>query len=348
MQAWMPILGQSGFEKIVYIDGFAGPGRYSNGENGSPIIALKTALEHKTPITSEVWFLFVEQDKDRAGMLKEILGEISTPSNFRVRVFDEWTFEQAIEFVRSVFSKNNQSLPPTFAFIDPFGWSGVSFNSVRRILASPSCEVLVTFMYEEINRFIGHPHQEENFNTFFGTDRWKTIVSSDSKERNRQLHDLYMNQLRDSAHAKYVRSFEMRNSKDMTDYYLFYATNNLTGLKKMKAAMWKIDSSGEFRFSDATDPRQHVFFIDQPQFENLRDRIIERFQGKEATIREIEEFVVAETAFRETHYKKILGTIENTQPAGFVLISPPPNRRKRKYPDPSQRLRFAPQQGGLV
>ena len=82
MQAWMPILGRSGFEKIVYIDGFAGPGRYSNGENGSPIIALKTALEHKTPITSEVWFLFVEQDKDRAGMLKEILGEISTPLEF--------------------------------------------------------------------------------------------------------------------------------------------------------------------------------------------------------------------------------------------------------------------------
>ena len=164
-----------------------------------------------------------------------------------------------------------------------------------------------------------------------------------SKERNSQLHDLYMNQLRNSTHAKYVRSFEMRNNKDAIDYYLFYATNNLTGLKKMKEAMWKIDSSGEYGFSDATDPCQRVFFIDQPQLENLRDCIIERFQGKEATIRKIEEFVVAETAFRETHYKKILKAIEAAQPPGLVVIDPPPNRRKGTYPDLSQKLRFAPQ-----
>ena len=87
-------------------------------------------------------------------------------------------------------------------------------STVRHILTSPSCEVLVTFMYEEINRFIGHPLQEENFNAFFGTNRWKSIVDvTDPKERNRQLHDLYMNQLRDSAHAKYVRSIEMRNKR---------------------------------------------------------------------------------------------------------------------------------------
>ena len=343
MQAWVPILGQSWFPHIVYIDGFAGPGRCSKGEDGSPIIALKTALEHQTRITSGVGFLFVEQDKDRAATLKEIQDEMSIPSKFWVRVFDGWTFEQAIEYVHSAFSEKGLSFPPTFAFIDPFGWSGVPFETVRHILAYPSCEVLVTFMYEEINRFIGHPLQEENFNAFFGTNRWKSIVDvTDPKERNRQLHDLYMNQLRDSAHAKYVRSFEMRNNKNTIDYYLFYATNNLTGLKKMKEAMWKVDSSGEYGFSDATDPHQSVFFIDQPQLENLRDRITERFQGKEAAIREIEEFVVAETAFRETHYKKILKAIETAQPPGLEVISPPPNRRRGTYPDLSQELRFAP------
>jgi hypothetical protein len=46
----------------------------------------------------------------------------------------------------------------------------------------------------------------------------------------------------------------------VTDYYLFYATNELLGLEKMKEAMWKADESGEFRFSDATDPNQLVIF----------------------------------------------------------------------------------------
>src|SRR6266446_7528365 len=40
LQAWMPILAQGGFKNILYIDGFAGPGRYAGGEDGSPIIAV--------------------------------------------------------------------------------------------------------------------------------------------------------------------------------------------------------------------------------------------------------------------------------------------------------------------
>ena len=342
MQAWMPIMGMRDLPQIAYIDGFAGPGRYSMGEDGSPIIALKAALEQQSRITSTISFLFVEEHRERAATLQAILDELEIPSHFRTKVFAGETFEQAIEGLLNSLWVDKKNLPPTFAFIDPFGWSGVPFSTARRILGFPSCEVLVTFMYEEINRFIGHPDQEENFNSFFGTDKWKGIVSIlDARERNRRLHDLYVNQLRESANVKYVRSFEMRNDKDVTDYYLFYATNSLTGLKKMKEAMWKVDSSGESRFSDATDPRQSVFFINEPQFEKLQAQIFERFAGTETTIGEIEQFVVAETAFRETHYRKILKEMEYAQPPGFVLLDPPPNRRRGTYPTPSQRLRFS-------
>ena len=345
LQAWMPILGMGKFPKILYIDGFAGPGRYSQGEDGSPIIALKTAMNQPI-ITSKVGFLFVEEHAERASVLVAAVNELSLPSNFTVKIFPGKTFEQAMEELLRIAGAKNKPLPPTFAFIDPFGWSGVPFSMVRRVLSYLSCEVLVTFMYEEINRFIGHPNQEENFDSFFGTDAWREIISIPvPRERNRQLHDLYMNQLRDSAQAKYVRSFEMRNDKDVTDYYLFYATNNVLGLKKMKEAMWKIDSSGDFRFSDATDPRQSVFLIDEPQLASLQEQIIERFAGKERSIHQIEEFVVTETAFRETHYKKLLKSMEYANPPGFELVNPPLGRRRGTYGSPSLRLRFAPRQG---
>ena len=278
-------------------------------------------------------------------MLKSIVDDMDTPLSFRPIVLGGRTFSEAIESVYTRLSQVHNSLP-TFAFIDPFGWSGVLFDSVSSILRNPSSEVLVTFMYEEINRFIGHPDQEQNFNSFFGTDAWKQIVSIDNpRERNRQLHDLYMAQLRHSANAEYVRSFEMRNDRDVTDYYLFYATNNVLGLKKMKEAMWKIDSSGDFRFSDATDPRQSVFLIDEPQLASLQEQIIERFAGKERSIHQIEEFVVTETAFRETHYKKLLKSMEYADPPGFELVNPPPGRKRGTYGSPSLRLRFAPRQG---
>ena len=342
MQAWVPILGQSSFSELVYIDGFAGPGRYSKGENGSPIIALNVALEQQAQIKPKMTFLFVELRKDRAEMLNKVLEDIELPQRFSARVAGDTTFEKAVTSFVDSRTRNGRRLPPTFAFVDHFGWSGVPFELVRRILSYPSCEVLVTFMYEEINRFIGHPDQEKNFNSFFGTTAWHRIMSvSDPRERNRELHDLYMNQLRDSAGVKYVRSFEMRNDRDVTDYYLFYATNSLLGLKKMKAAMWKVDRSGEFRFSDASNPLQLVMFEHEPQFDVLKSQIISRFQGQETTIGAIEEFVVSETAFRETHYKKqILGPLEKSQPPGLIVIDPPAKRRPGDFPNQSQRVRF--------
>ena len=42
LDAWLPILGTYN-NRMLYIDGFAGPGEYTGGEPGSPIIALEAA-----------------------------------------------------------------------------------------------------------------------------------------------------------------------------------------------------------------------------------------------------------------------------------------------------------------
>lgn len=41
LDAWLPIMSANN-GRLVYIDGFAGPGVYADGEPGSPIIALKS------------------------------------------------------------------------------------------------------------------------------------------------------------------------------------------------------------------------------------------------------------------------------------------------------------------
>jgi GMT-like wHTH domain len=197
-------------------------------------------------------------------------------------------------------------------------------------------------MYEEINRFIDHPDQEANFDAFFGTCDWRSGINLvKPAERNRFLHDLYLRQLKQAAGAKYVRSFQMRNAAGVTDYYLFYATNSPVGLKKMKEAMWKVDESGEFMFSDATDPKQMVLFSKSPRFDDLEKRIISRFAGQEASVGAVEEFVLAETAFRETHYKRqVLKELEEAKPPRIEILNAPPNRRRGTFGDPLMRIRF--------
>ena len=342
LQAWAPILTQGGFPEIMYVDGFAGPGRYSEGEDGSPAIALRAALSLRAQVGATIRFVFVEKNEERAGVLSEIVNDLDTPDNFQIEVYGGESFETA--FGRVLASYQGRQLPPTFALIDPFGWSGVPFSMVQEIMRHRSCEVLVNFMYEEINRFLGHPDQEPNFNAFFGTHEWREGVQlDDPRSRNRFLHNLYYRQLRDVAGAGYVRSFEMRNEREVVDYYLFHATNNILGLKRMKEAMWGVDQGGEFRFSDATDRNQAVLFGNEPRFDLLERQLLAQFSGRDASIEEIEEFVLAETAFRETHYKRqVLKPLEQAEPPVIEVIDPPPRRRVGTYPNKSMRLRFRP------
>jgi len=53
LQAWFPIMSKWN-GRILYIDGFAGPGEYSNGDPGSPLIAINTAIEHELKLNAEL------------------------------------------------------------------------------------------------------------------------------------------------------------------------------------------------------------------------------------------------------------------------------------------------------
>ena len=343
LQAWIPILTQGRFPEIMYVDGCAGPGRYSKGEDGSPIIALRVALQLPAHIKARIRYVFIEETRDRADMLSEIVASLSLPDNCQIELYGDESFEAVFGRILDSYNNSGQPLPPTFAFIDPFGYSDSPLSIIRRILGHASCEVFINFMYEEINRFLSLLNQEGNFDALFGTDEWREGRQlADSRIRKRFLHDLYYRQLRVGAGAKYVRSFEMRNNRDRVDYYLFYATNSILGLSRMKDAMWKVDESGEFSFSDATDIKQLVLLENEPNFDLLRRQLLANFAGRAASVGEIEEYVLAETAFRNSHYKRVLKSLETATPPMIEVVDPPPRRRRGTYPDGSLRLRFRP------
>jgi three-Cys-motif partner protein len=349
LEAWTAILSLGRFPAIAYVDGFAGPGVYEKGEIGSPIIALNAALEqqrlHPEMTATNLIFLFIEEKKDRADRLEESVAALQLPSNFRVKVVGEASFEVGFrENLLDWYLSRNKPLPPTFAFIDPFGWTGVPFSLVKEILANDSCEVLFNFMYEEINRFISHPNHPDDFDRLFGTHAWVDVpAAGDAVARRAFFHDLYVQQLKEAARARYVRAFEMRNKNDATDYFLFFATNSRKGIQKMKEAMWKVDESRGFQFSDATAGASQLAlpFTTAPDFPALRRDIVGRFAGQTPTVAEIEEFVLADTPFRETHYKKqVLAELERE--GAIVPVDPKPRRRAGTYVDPAMKLRFSP------
>jgi three-Cys-motif partner protein len=91
LDAWIPILGrQVGW--LVLVDGFAGPGRYSTGEDGSPLVMLKAFLEHQQrgQIDAQLEYVFIEKTQDRFEHLADEVAALfepqGRPSNVNVQL----------------------------------------------------------------------------------------------------------------------------------------------------------------------------------------------------------------------------------------------------------------------
>ena len=190
LKAWFPIMSKwSG--RIMYLDGFAGPGVYSKGEEGSPIISIRIARNHflKDKL-GEIIFWFIEKDEKRANKLSEVLKERfpDLPMKFRYEVVKS---EFATELEKNLDALKEGAKPaPTFAFIDPFGFSGFPMSLISRLLRYDKCEVLITFMAGFVNRFT-ELHQNV-MDDLFGTHEWSEINKIDDPDgRRNSILQLY-------------------------------------------------------------------------------------------------------------------------------------------------------------
>jgi three-Cys-motif partner protein len=332
-EAWLPIMSTFN-QRLLYIDGFAGPGSYAGGQDGSPLIALKSARDHQARPKAEVVFIFIEKDKKRYEHLVATIADIkpTLPGSFKVSCV-HGVFDDEMTEVLDDLDKQKATLAPSLVFIDPFGFSHTPFRTVERIMQNQRCEILITFMYEEINRFLNHPDHVETYDFLFGTRKWRKVVEIDRPvERRRTLHDIYRDQLT-GAGIEHVRSFEMINQGNKTDYFLFFGSHNLRGLEKMKEAMWKADPSGTFQFSDFTDANKTAkLFSPEPNFEQLKRMILDRFAGHDTAIEDLTDFVVSDTPFLKAHFKtQILKPMEAK--GKLSVVEGKESRRKGTFPD---------------
>jgi three-Cys-motif partner protein len=348
LAAWLPILGKWN-GRIVFIDGFAGPGRYKGGEPGSPVIALETLLEHKyfqqLRPGREVVFIFIEQDSARVEALRGEVDTIQVPGWVKVDV-REGEFVDHMTEILDFLDGTRSRLAPTFALIDPFGFKGLPMRLISRMVSHPRCECLISFIYESVNRFIDHPDPKlrERLDELFGTTAWRDVAEiRDPDTRKDRLTSLYQDQLHEVASLEYVRTFEMINEGNRTAYFLFFGTNDKTGLSKMKQAMWRADPTGGQAFSDRSqaDPDQLLLFEPKADTTLLRKELQRRFQGKGwVAIEGVSDFVLEETAFSEAmHLKR--NTLAPLEREDLLEVTRPPRKRERpgEYPD-GTKVRF--------
>jgi three-Cys-motif partner protein len=329
---WFPIMSRWN-NRIVFFDGFAGPGVYEDGSPGSPIIALKTLLDQRQ-IRPECEFVFIfnESELNRYASLVHVLEnfESENPYPANVKVFvDNTSFELLTSEITDHFTASNGRLAPTFAFVDPFGISGMSMESLRSLLSFNKCEVLAYLDIRSLTRFSTAGNVDHKIESLMGTTDFRNAPAAGTPARIDYLRDLYVKQLKESCDFRYTWTFLMRNNRRQPLYYLVFATNSLKGLEHMKDAMWKLAPDGTYSFS-AKDSDALVLFQPTPDLAALGKALQNHFRGKTVSILALENHVVEHTDFLETHLRAALRIMETQGALNVVTINS--KRRNGTFP----------------
>jgi three-Cys-motif partner protein len=304
LNAYFPILGRSQRgQGMLLVDGFAGPGEYTNAPEGSPVAMLRAAIAAvaaagESWVAGDVWCAFIESNDKRSQNLRDRVAKVRLLPRIKTLVIEK-SFVDGIYELRQTMPGPFTSAEPLFVFIDPFGATGVPFETVAAILSTPCSEVLINLDSDGIARNVSVPPSEARdklLTSIFGNQSWRAALTSpDFKNLCQQVLALYKDRLRSLSRVEYVFSFEMRGSRDLLNYHLVFASQSPRGLEKMKEAMKGIDKSGSYSFSDGHISQATMFRFDHP--EDFAPKLHQRFVGQQVAYGVVTKFALNETPF---------------------------------------------------
>jgi len=305
---WTQILS-SGFDRVHYFDGFAGRGRYEDGEPGSPVLAMRAADRHAENL-EQFLCTFVELNDENFQDLEAVVEEEEKNCTDKVQVITENAkFEDVVD---DITADLDGEIIPSFFFVDPFGYEGMPFETVADIinLREEGVEVFLTYMVRDIRRFLTSEDHEDSITRILGTDEWKQYKNTENKEE--KILKLYERQLRKEAGAEYVWPFEMKMpERSETVYYLIHATNHFKGFKVMKDIMFNAGAEDNFAYLGPDhyayeDEQASIFDITESadsRIEDLADFLFDELEGENMTFFNVMKETYEETDLIEPHYR---------------------------------------------
>lgn len=245
-------------KNLVYFDGFAGRGSYTDtttGEeiDGSPLRAL-AAISKNDALAGKVTTIFVEKDPELAEPLERRVESfhVENPHIRKPRVYQA-EFEQVVLGHLDHMKQGGKQLAPCFMFVDPCGVAGASFEAIKRLMDEAQAEVFVFFNLDGIRRILGlgdrmGPTLPELLGSQARTDelRARYDACTTSTERDECIVKFYDELVRSEVGADYVTTFRVeKEGQKATSHYLIHVTRHSRGFAIMKDVMWGVGQTAE-------------------------------------------------------------------------------------------------------
>jgi three-Cys-motif partner protein len=321
---------------LIFIDCFAGKGRFDDGHIGSPIIIaenIKKFLEKDNNFNKNIRGVFIE--KKYTCELEKNLKEYK---NCKV-----WkgTFEDNLDEILSLDDSNN-----LFIYIDPYGIKSLDFNRFKSLQCKKfnTLEMLINFnsfgflreacrilkydgMLEDFDSEddfeIDMANDMDNMNSIACGEYWQNIILNykskliDMHQAEEMFISEYINRIRQI--FKYVINVPIKTrTKNIPKYRMIFATNKDDGLILMTDNM-----NGVWKEMDEKDDYVQIslfdFFPELDSTENisLEEEIISFLQEQDRPIalKALIIYMIERhgISFREKDYKDILRKMENQE-----------------------------------
>ena len=299
--------------KIAYIDLFAGPGRYDDGTQSTPIKILENAIE-KPDIRDRLVTLF--NDKDNSQSLEKAINAL--PGVETLKYKPQVKNEEVGEEIVKMFEEMN--LVPTLFFVDPWGYKGLSLRLVNSVLKDWGCDCIFFFNYNRINMGLSNPMVKEHMDALFGekrADELRPKLNGLSPSKRELMIVEELCQSIKSYGNPYTLPFTFKDARGRrTSHHLIFISKDFRGYEIMKDIMARESSSQtqgvpSFEYNPADFlPKQSLLFQLSRPLHDLKEMLIEQFAGQTLTMYEIYEQHNVDKPYIKKNYKDVLWELE--------------------------------------
>lgn len=316
--------------RIVYIDLFAGPGRYKDGTMSTPLLILQEAVAHPDMREMLVTF-FNDADADNSASLSAAIRDIPGIETLKYapQISNEAIGQDVVAEFESI------KLAPTLFFVDPWGYKGLSLDLIGSVLKDWGCDCIFFFNYNRINMGLHNDAVKDHMDALFGAARADVLRQRLEGVRPHERELIIVEELAAALQDKggrYVLPFAFRNEKgERTSHHLIFVSKHFRGYEIMKDIMARESSSADqgvpsFMYNPADRRHPLLFELTRP-LEELGEMILRECAGRVLTLRQLYEEHSVGHRFILRNYRDVIRRLESE---GRVSVAPPAASRPKR------------------
>jgi hypothetical protein len=244
----------------------------------------------------------------------------------------EFNVNSPQQLAEIMFEKMN--LIPTFFFVDPWGYKGLSLGLINSVVKNWGCDCVFFFNYNRINMGLNNDAVEQHIDALLGKERAdllrQSLLHLNAKERETAIVEALMEALKELG-AKYALPFCFKEETgNRTSHYLEITTKNPLGYRIMKEIMAKYSSEehqgvASFEYCPASQIHTLLFEFVRP-LDELEVMLLRDFAGRTLTVEEVYNLHNVGKPYVMKNYKAALLKMESQK---TIQIDPPSAKRRK-------------------